>query len=344
MRAKLLVWLLFTLTCCSVRPVPTRAADGPPTPKKGPLFDLPKWSFGMKTLGGPQFWGDVHFFHDWRIQRNVFTGHHRLLDGSNVRHASGTLQQCLEKLDEIKQQRKLPPMSGKAVVFIHGVVRSSKSFRVMGERLKQDGYQVFGFDYPSTRISIPESAEYLDAALESLEGIEEINLVVHSMGGLVVRCYLSKQDDDRIKRMVMLGVPNQGAEMANLCQSLFPYKLIFGPAGAQLICGEDGLICGLPVPDFQFGIIAGARGTDTGWNPLITGDDDGTVTVASTKLAGAADFATVHCLHSFLMNDPQAIEYTSHFLRTGRFRKECDPQPVPQPQPQEAVEKAPAAP
>ena len=33
-----------------------------------------------KTLGGRQFWGDVHYFRGWRIQQNVFTKHYRLLD------------------------------------------------------------------------------------------------------------------------------------------------------------------------------------------------------------------------------------------------------------------------
>ena len=304
----------------------------------------PKWNIPMKTFGGRQFWGDVYFFHDWRIQRSVFTGQYRLLDGGDVRHAAGSLEDCRKKLDEIRRQRNLPAMSGKAVVCIHGIVRSSKSFLRMSERLKQEGYSVFGFDYPSTRIPITEAADYLHSALESLEGIDEINLVVHSMGGLVVRCYLAKHKDERLRRMVMLGVPNQGAEMANICRGLFAYQLIFGPAGAQLVCGESGLCCELPTPEFEFGIIAGARGSDSGWNPLIPGDDDGTITVASTRLPGAADFATVHCLHSFLMNDRTAIDYSVRFLQTGRFRAAEAAQPVPRDEHKAGIEEIPAAP
>ena len=48
--------------------------------------------FPMPTLGGKQFWADELFFHQWRIQRNVFTGHCRLLDEHDLRHASGTLR------------------------------------------------------------------------------------------------------------------------------------------------------------------------------------------------------------------------------------------------------------
>ena len=38
----------------------------------------------VPTLGGMQFWADELFFHQWRIQRNVITGHCRLLDGKDL--------------------------------------------------------------------------------------------------------------------------------------------------------------------------------------------------------------------------------------------------------------------
>ncbi len=53
-----------------------------PDPRQPP--NLP-----AKTLGGTQFWSDVLVQRDWRIQRNAWTGHCRLLDGQNVRRAWG---------------------------------------------------------------------------------------------------------------------------------------------------------------------------------------------------------------------------------------------------------------
>ena len=143
-----------------------------------------------------------------------------------------------------------------------------------------------------------------------------------------MRCYLDEHNDKRIERMVMMGVPNHGAEMADLLRSNVLFKLIFGPAGKQLGINE-GFIKKLPVPEFEFGVIAGARGKPSGFNPVVPGDDDGTVSLASTKLPGACDFVTVACLHSFIMNNADAITYTSHFLKTGQFRKEGKPQPIP---------------
>ena len=287
------------------------------------------WNLATKTLGGLQFWGDVCAFHGWRIQHNVFTNHFRLLDPSDVRQAWGSREQCLAALQAIQQERQLPPMTGKVVVLIHGIVRSSGCFRPMEPELQAAGFTTLGFDYPSTRVSIARCDEYLRHFLESLDGVEEIHFIVHSMGGLVVRAYLMGTPDPRIRRMVMLGVPNLGARMANHVKDLMLFKAIYGPAGQQLVEEAAGLIPTLPTPEFEFAVIAGARGTPTGFNPLIPGDDDGTVSVSATWLPGAADFMTVPVLHSFLMSDPATIAASRRFLETGALRESGVPEPIP---------------
>ncbi|MGC1273317.1 MAG: alpha/beta fold hydrolase [Planctomycetaceae bacterium] len=282
------------------------------------------------TLGGRIFWGDVLHFRGWRIQQNVLTKHHRLIDPADVRHASGTLDDCAVRLDEIKREKTLAPLAGKAVILVHGMGRSSKSWPKLTQRLEEEGYLVVGFDYPSTRCALSDSAEYLAKVIESLDGVDEIHFVCHSMGGLVVRAYLAEHDDPRIKRMVMLAVPNQGAEMADLVAIVPLYRWVCGPGGCELVTDPDGIIASLPTPTFEFAVIAAARGTAEGYNPLIPGDDDGTITVASTQLPGAADFLQVNGLmHSFLMFDERVIDATVRFLEMGKLREEGEPQPIP---------------
>ena len=159
-----------------------------------------------QTFGGRQFWGDVQFFHDWHIQRNVFTGHYRLLDGQDRRFATGTLQECRDKLAEIRG-KKLAPMKGRAVILLHGIFRSGHSLSWFGQQLAEEDVLPISMDYPSTQVSIPDAAEYLHQVLSNLDGIEEIDLVTHSMGGLVVRAYLAEHADPRIRRMVMIAAP-----------------------------------------------------------------------------------------------------------------------------------------
>lgn len=293
---------------------------------------FPDVGFPVITLGGRQFWGDVCCFRGYRIQQHILSGHYRLLDPQDVRRAWGTLDECRQTLEAIQAEQRLGPLTGTAVILIHGIVRSSKSFGALARRLRQQGEHVIGFDYPSTQTTMAQSARFLQRTIASLDGIEQIDLVVHSMGGLLVRSYLQQQGDHpdpRLHRMVMLGVPNNGARMANLLQKNPMYRFIYGPAGQELIEHPEGYINSLPVPDFEFAIIAGARGTASGWNPFIPGDDDGTVSVEATRLPGAADFMTVFALHSFLMSQPAAMDATIRFLQTGALRANGQRQPIP---------------
>jgi pimeloyl-ACP methyl ester carboxylesterase len=286
------------------------------------------WNVATNTLGGRQFWGDVAWFRGWRIQQHVLSGHYRLLDPKDVRKAWGSHQACRDTLRNIRESQKLQPLSGRVVILIHGITRSSKSFAAMKSAFEENGVPAIGFDYPSTRVSIADSSEYLHRLIESLEGVEKIDLVVHSMGGLVTRAYLAKHQDPRINRLVMLGVPNLGARMANLLKDVSVFKWVMGPAGQQLIEDDAGFINGLPTPTFPFAVIAGERGTPDGYNPLIPGDDDGTISVSTTRLPGAADFMTVRSLHSFLMGNADVIAATQRFLNGGSLRESGEFEPI----------------
>lgn len=281
---------------------------------------LEKMNPKMKTLGGRQFWSDIHFFREWRIQKNVLTNHCRLLDGNDRRFASGTFKHCLEKLTQQRRADKLQPMCGEAVVLLHGITRSSKSFEPLQRELKKQGYLVFSVDYPSTQITIQQAASNLQQVLKSLEGIETLSLVGHSMGGLVIRAWTEDYEDSRLDRVIMLGTPNQGAEMADFLKAFLPYQWVMGKAGQQLGTDKQSAPALLPAPRVPFGIIAGGRGEQTiGYNPLLPGDNDGTVTVASAHLEGESDFLRIPCLHMSYMRDQKVIEAVVHFLEDGSF-------------------------
>lgn len=299
---------------------------------KKKIKEIQKKVIPKSTMGGRQFWGDVQFFQGWKIQQNVITKHYRLLNSRDQRQESGTLEECQKRLEELKESEQLKPMQGKAVILIHGIIRSSKSFEKMKKACQETGRLVVPFDYPSTQCTIPENAQYLEQVINSLEGIQEIDLIVHSMGGLVVRSWLAQQKkvDPRIKRMVMLGVPNRGANMADRFRSNLLFKVIFGPAGQQLVTeANSDFIANLPTPPFSFGVLAGGRNTLKGYNPLINGDNDGTVGVSSTRLPGATDFILLPVIHSFMMSDTASIEHTLRFLETGKFRESDEVQPIP---------------
>ncbi len=283
---------------------------------------------GALTLGGMQFWGDVGFFRGYKIQRHAYTGHYRLLDKNNRRYQSGTLEDCQKTLEQIRKSNDLKPDTGHAVIYLHGIGRSSRSMRPILNGMPVEGFVHVPFEYPSTRVSLEQSANYLHSLIQTLSDVSKISFVVHSMGGLVVRRYLKDHNDPRLHRLVMLGTPNSGAELADMLKRNMVYRTVYGPAGQELVTDSNGTISSLPTPSFEFGVIAGGKGDAKGFNPLLPGDDDGTVTIASARLPGAADFLRVPKLHSFLMSDETVISAVGCFLEHGRFSMEREPAPI----------------
>lgn len=287
-------------------------------------------NLAMKTLGGRQFWGDVRFFRGWRIQRHVLSGHYRLLDPHDVRQAWGSLAECEATLKNERDRRQLPPMNGTAVVALHGILRSSKVWNSLKQELEPDGITVAAVDYPSTQQPITAFADQLQELLSSLHGVERIHLVVHSMGGLIVRAWCQRYSDPRLQRLVMIGTPNRGAEIASMLRENPIFQFVFGPAGQQLVHEtQDEFIRQLPTPPMEFAVIAGSRGHQDGFNPLIPGDDDGIVTTESARLPGAVDYLPVKVLHSFLPLSSEVVSATRRFLVTGALRESGVREPIP---------------
>jgi pimeloyl-ACP methyl ester carboxylesterase len=72
--------------------------------------------------------------------------------------------------------------------------------------------------------------EYI-ANVKALTGAEQVDLVVHSMGGLIARYYLDRVMTQRdVAQLIMLGTPNGGSNCAIMLGSLGLYE----PAGLQL--------------------------------------------------------------------------------------------------------------
>ncbi len=292
----------------------------------GPADAIP-----MPTMGGKQFWADELFFQQWRIQQNVLTGHYRLLDGKDFRHASGSYEECLAALDEIKQKRKLPPMQGKAVIVLHGLGADRTHMEVMAKYLHDHGgYTVFNVTYPSTQRDIAANAKSLGHIIEHLDGIEEINFVAHSLGNIVVRRWLADQTDaasgrrpdGRIKRFVMLAPPNHGSLLAVALGDNKVYRVVTGQTGQQLGRDWQQVEGKLATPTCEFGILAGGRGDKHGYNLLLPGDNDGIISVETTRLAGARDFRVLPVQHPLIMFNAKAQEYTLRFLQKGYFVSE----------------------
>lgn len=209
------------------------------------------------------------------------------------------------------------------VVLLHGLARTSLSMNPMAMNLEEAGYIVANVDYPSRDYAIEELAPIAisDGIAEctSHEGVETVHFVTHSLGGILVRYYFSKNDFDGLGRVVMLAPPNQGSNAADAMRGVPGFDWVNGPAGHQLGKGVASVPLRLGPPDFEFAVIAGDRTIDPVTSAVLEDPDDGRVSVSDTKLEGMSDFRVVAVSHAFIMQKREVFELVRDFLQHGSF-------------------------
>ncbi len=207
------------------------------------------------------------------------------------------------------------------VVVLHGLGRSSTSMWLLASRLTQAGFEVHNLDYPSTEATINQLVEMLDGEVERccLSSKNPLHFVTHSLGGILVRAYIAQKRPHNLGRVVMLSPPNQGSQLVDELRDNPLFQWATGPAGQELGTDPSNLPNRLGPADFEVGIITGSQSLNplTSW--LVTGEDDGKVSVESAQLKGMADFLVVPNTHTFIMNSSQVAQEVVHFLEHGSF-------------------------
>lgn len=193
----------------------------------------------------------------------------------------------------------------------------------MQRALVEEGFETANVAYPSRRYTIEELAEMAVGdglkACRSNGSTGRVHFVTHSLGGILVRQYLSTREIDELGRVVMLAPPNQGSVAADKLGKIPGYGWLNGPAGRQLGKGADSVPLKLGPADFELGVIAGSRSIDPITSAVLENPDDGKVSVADTKLEGMDDFIVVKHSHAFMMRMRRPIELTIRFLNSGSF-------------------------
>jgi len=221
------------------------------------------------------------------------------------------------------------------VILLHGLARTSKSMEPLEEQLRALQYVVVNMDYPSREFPIATLTEKaIPPALAQCRQypISGISFVTHSLGGILLRLYLSTQTIPELKHVVMLAPPNKGSEVADNLKNLPPYDWVNGPVGDELGTEPTSLPHTLGPVNFDLGVIAGTTSINLILSLYLPNPDDGKVSVESTKIEGMHDFITLPVSHPFIMKDKDAIQQIIHYLQQGEFLHTPDTtEPSPKP-------------
>jgi len=197
-----------------------------------------------------------------RVTR-ILTRHRRLrrLDGEPIKqdlvsggHTISYLRHLIRG-NEIRVRRFPEQLSGRQVpvLLIHGFFATRGSMHVLEERLQRDGFNVISFNLGVLNVrDIRTSALIIHRKVQSIlkqSGLDRIDIVGHSMGGLIGLYYVKRLGGHKsVRRMVMLGSPVRGTWVALLGVGLLG---LLSASAWQLLPGSNFLdeLHDGPVPD-----------------------------------------------------------------------------------------------
>ncbi len=140
------------------------------------------------------------------LRQDLLSGGHTV---SYLRH--------LVRGNEIKNKRFHEQISDRhpPVLLIHGFLGTRGSVFVIEQRLQRDGFSVISFNLGVLNMrDIRASALLIHRKVEQIikqAGVHRIDIVGHSMGGLIGLYYIKHLGgQSRVRRMVMLGTPARG--------------------------------------------------------------------------------------------------------------------------------------
>lgn len=211
-------------------------------------------------------------------------------------------------------------------ILIHGLHLSPWYMKPLEKKLINLGLSTHRYGYRSLMQPIAVHSENLHQYLSQTHDVNRpINLVGHSLGGLVIRHFLANYPVWQIHRCVTLGTPHCGSQVAH-----YANKYLKPFVNQSYLGALDGTCPQLP-NGIELGIIAGNRPFGLGLPLLmlhkrlhrlstLDAQHDGTVFVSETTLQNAKDYLLLPVSHTGLLTDLTVAHQTAYFLNHGKFQ------------------------
>ena len=162
----------------------------------------------------------------WQVTRSFWTEEEKQLR-SQIRN--GFEQQFSDEIKLSRIRFGLEPFNphradARHVVLIHGLDDPGKVWMNLAPTLAELGHNIWITTYPNDQ-PVKESAAFFYEQLLHLkqQGVSDVTVIAHSMGGLVSRevlthpdtsCSTNQCNRSHISLLIMVGTPNHGSELA----------------------------------------------------------------------------------------------------------------------------------
>jgi triacylglycerol esterase/lipase EstA (alpha/beta hydrolase family) len=191
------------------------------------------------------------------------------------------------------------------VLLLHGYLGTRGSMYILERRLNDDGICVFSFNLGSLNVrDIRTSAFLIHRKIESILAqtpVKRIDIVGHSMGGLIGLYYVKKLGGyEKVRKLVMMGTPVRGT-----------WAALLGVATVGLISASAWQL--LPGSRFLKELSAGALPAGVEYY-TIAAQRDWVCPIESTPLEGAESL-TVPLGHSSLVMSEEVYRHILWALR-----------------------------
>ncbi len=238
------------------------------------------------------------------------------------------------------------------VVLVHGLC-GTNDWGLLEQTLNQQGITTAAVDFRGvdgtyTNGDIKIYAQYLDTFIQDVFGpTTQVDIVAHSMGGLISRYYITSDDyAGNVRKLITLGTPNGGSEWARLVilshgdpanlslavpivdqfaeTELSCFTEYHRPAFRQLVPGSNFLdaLNALPMPELVE--VQTLIGRDNRYGRLNVGDSF--VSLDSARLGDYPLYQTgdTHLTYS---DNPETIDIVLNLLQSTRAPQTVSPWP-----------------